>query len=272
VPQARPKAASDADLRLAYDHQEGRVARHTLDGSGAVTASEHYLLDRMNPTGYEQVLEQAAGLDPTTASPTRSFVLGLSLILQADGSTLRSMLFDGHGTNRALIDATGRLASGQVLAYDAFGVRTDAHSAVLTPIQYTAQWFDEVLQGQRLTRTALVGVVRIPRPRPMPQPPMPVIPLPHKVQYTHASPVDLTDPTGRLSLIEKLVVGAMLTLSFAYLAPVLWSTKIRYAPRAAASGKGGPDVTNYLKAVERDLTRRFRELPEEGSVTSLVSS
>ncbi len=43
---------ADADLRLAYDHQEGRVARHTLDGSGAVTASEHYLLDRMNPTGY----------------------------------------------------------------------------------------------------------------------------------------------------------------------------------------------------------------------------
>src|SRR5688572_25423087 len=54
---------ADADLRLAYDHQEGRVARHTLDGTGAVTASEHYLLDRMNPTGYEQVLEQAAGLD-----------------------------------------------------------------------------------------------------------------------------------------------------------------------------------------------------------------
>ncbi len=25
---------ADADLRLAYDHQEGRVARHTLDGQG----------------------------------------------------------------------------------------------------------------------------------------------------------------------------------------------------------------------------------------------
>ena len=78
---------------MAYDHQEGRVACHTLDGSGALTASQHYLLDRMNPTGYEQVLEQAAGLD---GSPTRSFVLGLSLILQADGSTLRNFLFDGH--------------------------------------------------------------------------------------------------------------------------------------------------------------------------------
>ena len=60
--EADANGDSDADLRLAYDHQEGRVARHTLDGSGAVTASEHYLLDRMNPTGYEQVLEQAAGV------------------------------------------------------------------------------------------------------------------------------------------------------------------------------------------------------------------
>jgi hypothetical protein len=61
---------SDADLRLAYDHHEGRVARHTLDGSGAVTGSEHYLLDRMNPTGYEQVLEQAAGDLLSTAITT----------------------------------------------------------------------------------------------------------------------------------------------------------------------------------------------------------
>ncbi len=111
----------------------------------------------MNPTGYEQVLEQAASLD---ASPARSFVLGLSLILQADATTLRSFLFDGHGTARGLVDATGRLASGQILAYDAFGVRTDAHSAVLTPIQYTGQWFDEVLgQGYHRHRwlTHLAG-------------------------------------------------------------------------------------------------------------------
>ncbi len=196
---------SDADLRLAYDYQEGRVARHTLDGSGAVTASEHYLLDRMNPTpttGYEQVLEQAAGLD---GSPARSFVLGLSLILQADGTTLRSFLFDGHGTGRGLVDATGRLASGQVLAYDAFGVRTDAHSAVLTPIQYTGQWFDEVLgQGYHRHRwlSHATGTWNAADSfEGLPSSPLSL----HKRGYAEVNPVANHDPSGRISLTQLLV-------------------------------------------------------------------
>jgi RHS repeat-associated protein len=193
---------ADADLRLAYDHQEGRVARHTLDGSGAVVGSEHYLLDRMNPTGYEQVLEQAAALD---ASPTRSFVLGLSLILQADGSTMRSLLYDGHGTARGLTDATGRLASGQILAYDAFGVRTDGHSSVLTPIQYTGQWFDEVLgQGYHRHRWLIPGV-GFGSLDSFEASSYQALDL-HKYGYGQQNPLNRIDPSGKVSTTELMVV------------------------------------------------------------------
>ncbi len=58
-----------ADLRLAYDHQEGRVARHTLDGSGATVASEHYLLDRMNPPATSRCSSRRRGSPAWRAVP-----------------------------------------------------------------------------------------------------------------------------------------------------------------------------------------------------------
>ncbi len=105
-----------------------------------------YLRDKLNPTGYSQVLEEVT-TKPNAAVEKRSFLVGNDVIAQADGSTVRHLLYDGGGSTRALLDAGGQVASGQLFAYDAFGTRIQDPSntiAVATPLLYRGEYLDAV--------------------------------------------------------------------------------------------------------------------------------
>lgn len=79
-----------------------------------------YLIAYRNPTGLAQVLEEknASGV------VTKTYTLGLDVIAQQapaiDVNTLY-LLYDGHGSTRALAYPGGEIIWGQVFAYDAFG-------------------------------------------------------------------------------------------------------------------------------------------------------
>jgi hypothetical protein len=93
------------------------------DGSFAdeTPVQTKYLIDRQNPTGYSQVLEEVSG----AAVLLKSYTLGLDVISRAtSASAVHFLLYDGHGSTRALVDASGDSITSptrQVLAYDAFG-------------------------------------------------------------------------------------------------------------------------------------------------------
>ena len=137
------------DATFAYDAAGVRVGR-ALAG-GAATA---YLQDAANPTGYSQVLEERVG-----GTLARSYELGQDVIAQADGSTTSRLLYDGGGSTRAIVDATGQVATGQVYAYDAFGGRIEDPANPIAPVTsllYRGEYFDGLL-GQYNLRTRQYG-------------------------------------------------------------------------------------------------------------------
>jgi hypothetical protein len=79
-----------------------------------------YVVDRDNLTGYTQVLEERDG----SGGVTKSYVIGLDVIGQAartGAGTLpdweqRYLLYDGHGSARALLNAAGAVVAGQQFA------------------------------------------------------------------------------------------------------------------------------------------------------------
>jgi RHS repeat-associated protein len=189
-----------ADLRLAYDHQEGRVARHDL----AAGTSEHYLLERSNPTGYEQVLEQASALN---AAPALAFALAMDVVAQVSPATgtISMLLYDGHGSTRGILDATGQLADGQIKSYDAFGVPTTSLTAILTPLGYAGEWYDHLLKQSYHrhrylnhstgTWNAFDGYEGN-RESPLTL---------HKHTFVHGDPLGGMDPSGHFTYVGQLI-------------------------------------------------------------------
>ena len=124
-------AINGVTIKYTYDHDGLRVVRD-VDGG-----RETYLPDLQNPTGYSQTLQIARN-----GSPVQSFVIGRSIVAQADGSTMCYLLSDQLGSTKALLDATGQPITGQLLAYDAFGTVISGQSTILTPVQFAQQLVD----------------------------------------------------------------------------------------------------------------------------------
>lgn len=136
--------ADAGDATFGYDAGGVRVKKSVV-GTGTTS----YLQDSANPTGYSQVLEERDG----NGLLVRSYELGNDVIAQADGSTVRRLLYDGGGSTRALVDATGRVATGQVYAYDAFGVRVEDPANPVAPatgLLYRGEYFDATLGQYQL--------------------------------------------------------------------------------------------------------------------------
>ena len=96
--------ATDAgDTTYAYDESGVRVAETTVGG-----ATTTYLIDAANPTGYAKAIEE------TTGTAVRSYVLGLKVEAQADATNgTLYFLTDGHGSTRALMDASGQVVKAR---------------------------------------------------------------------------------------------------------------------------------------------------------------
>lgn len=192
-------------VTVVYDGDGNRVAK-TVAGM-----TTQYLVDDRNPTGYAQVIDELQ-----SGAVTRTYTWGLELIAQtrpqpSPAPALVSFyVYDGHGSVRALTDATGNLTDTYDVACpersrrDAFGNLT--HSTGSTPNVYlfAGEQFDpdlhlyynrarylNVSTGRFWTMDTAEGDDNEPLSL-------------HKYLYASNDPVDLVDPTGNQGYAETV--------------------------------------------------------------------
>ena len=212
----------DKQLDYRYDDNGIRVSEtETDDPAGTPTVKRTlYLNDMNNHSGYSQVLEAWEDLNMDgvrdAGELVQSYTLGHDVISQwlADDGTanaaLHYLLYDGHGSTRGLVDATGQPLTDQVYAYDAYGNRLVGNGLVvgtpLTTLLYSGEQTDAATGKQYLRARYYDPVTgRFNRVDPFagnfsdPQ-------SLHKYLYTHANPVMGIDPSGLFSTVEALTV------------------------------------------------------------------
>jgi len=157
-----------------------------------------YLNDKQNPTGYSQVLEELSG----AAVLLKSYTLGLDVISQpTSASAVHFLLYDGHGSTRALVDASGDIITSptrQVFAYDAYGNAIGFNLAnALTTLLYSGEWLDKLTNLQylraRYYNPLTASFTTLDSFAGNPSDPQSL----HKYVYCHADPVNHVDPTGQ---------------------------------------------------------------------------
>jgi RHS repeat-associated protein len=189
-----------AGITIVYDGDGNRVAKTTAN------STTQFLVDNLNPTGYAQVMDEVQ-----SSGVVRTYTWGLELITehQTINSTLTTSyyVFDGHGSVRALTNATGTVTD--TYDYDAFG--NLIHSMGTTPNNYlfAGEQFDPDL-GLYYNRARYLNVstgrfwsMDTDEGRDM-------APLSlHKYLYVSASPVNRRDPAGHDELGEVAVAGGI---------------------------------------------------------------
>ncbi len=181
-----------------------------------------YLVDPMNLTGYSQVLQETTGSNMTT------YTLGGDVIAQADESTVRFLIYDGHGSVRNHANSTGALVwfdiqdkvykQGQpendtkLLTYDAWGRECNGLSG--DGLYYTGEMYDTKLSMYNLrARWYSPAAGRFNALDPYAGSSYDPQTL-HKYLYCHANPINGIDPSGRFSIAEvsvNMAVSSILT-------------------------------------------------------------
>ena len=215
-----------------YD-SSGLKVRETETVTGAAGAVDgaketEYLYDRRNPTGYAQVLEETESVEGEAVRVT-TYTIGHAVLSQYSAQKgLLTLLTDGHGSTRAVTDASGKVV--QEYSYDAYG---NAHgfdaSEALTTILYSGQqtnpvsglqylrarWYNP--QSGRFTRLdPFAGNKESPLSF-------------HKYAYGHMNPVTYTDPSGELvlSTTGAILIGILSLGAVLGVAPAV-AGKIKY--------------------------------------------
>ena len=180
-----------------------------FDDTGTDTSERtDYHVDHRNPTGYAQVLEEMHG-----DMVVKSYTIGHDVFLEAVAANeTRRLLKDGHGSTRALVDATGNViqsgTTAQVFAYDAYGVPigftlTDAltthlysgeQTDQLTGLQYLRARYYNPSSGTFNRLDPFAGNFSDPQSL-------------HKYAYCHGSPVNGIDPSGKFFTIGAMLVS-----------------------------------------------------------------
>lgn len=214
-------------VQYGYDQDGNRVSETDYTGSSAVTTAN--LVDTQNPTGYGQTLEAWQGAAGTQAGqgtdgPTTTYVLGNRVMAQVNRNvtsgilSMIALLSDGHGNTRAVLDATGGVATGQIFAYDAFGNRVDANQSVgtLTDLLYTGERFDPSLgQYYWRARPYLAGDGRFSQFDSYESSDPAAL---HKFVYANNNPLLFLDPTGHTALTLNETLGALTIAAIVVLA------------------------------------------------------
>ena len=184
------------------------------DADGVVDAEKltEYLNDKLNHTGYSQVLEQHLTEDGTERITT--FKIGhdvLSQFSSAAENTVLTLLADGHGNARAVANGSAQIL--ETYTYDAYGNAVGFDPAeALTNRLYSGEQYNPVSGLQYLrARWYRPQTGRFSRLDPFagnlhdPQ-------SLHKYVYVHLNPVIGVDPTGRSrTLLNVLVTTGIIT-------------------------------------------------------------
>ncbi|HXN52696.1 MAG TPA: RHS repeat-associated core domain-containing protein [Candidatus Acidoferrum sp.] len=194
-------------VTIVYDGDGNRVSKTV----GGVTTK--YLVDDLNPTGLPQVVRETI-----SGNNTRTFVYGLDRISQtqflaSSGTTVTSFyVYDGHGSVRALADATG--AATDAYDYDAFGNLIHSVGTTQNEFLFAGEQFDTDL-GYFYSRARYYNAFtgRFITTDPLDGDPESPISL-HRYLYANADPINNSDPTGLQDLIDisiSLAIDSTLT-------------------------------------------------------------
>jgi RHS repeat-associated protein len=190
----RLKTVNQGAVRYVYDGDGNRVAKT----AGGVTT--RYLVDDLNPTRYAQVIEELVD-----GNVQRVYTYGHKLLsqrqLQGAGWTTSFYGYDGQNNVRMLTDNTGVVTDNYT--YDAFGTRTSSAGTTPNSYLYNGEQFDADLgqyymrarnyapgRGRFMTTDPEFG--ELTRPSTL-----------HDYLYAGGDPVNSSDPTGRLEMVER---------------------------------------------------------------------
>jgi RHS repeat-associated protein len=170
--------------------------RTRLKMSGIVSATNLFLNDPQNLTGFSQVLEE---LPAAGATPTATYTLGAQILSQKKSGTVFHLLPDGHGSTRSLIDSGGTIQNA--LTYDGYGNLLASNAAPQSVYLCTGERFDFDLRQYYLrNRYYLPEVGRFGAQDQMDGTPQDPLSL-HKYTYCQNNPVNGVDPSGNETLI-----------------------------------------------------------------------
>ena len=203
-----------------FYNQSGIRVRAEMTGS--VNATNLFLNDAQNLSGFSQVLEEVPSAG---ATPTVTYTLGSQIISQKKSNTVSHLMPDGHGSTRLLTGTNGAISDRYT--YDAYGKALDFTTGTLTPLStkflYTGEQFDADLQQYYLrARYYNPTVGRFSVPDQLDGTPNDPLSL-HKYAYTQNNPVNSRDPSGNETLVSltiSMTIGVSLELIKA--SPTLW--------------------------------------------------
>jgi RHS repeat-associated protein len=233
--------ANTGDTTYVTDDDGDRVSQTT---NGQTT---QYLVDKQNPTGYSQVIEEKT---PGSSAPNVSYAIGNDVIAQAKGTStpaLQFLLYDGHGSTRELLGANGvpifEANSTTVYAhvdYDAFGNGVGSSSlnafAGYVSLLYSGEQYDSGLGEQYLRARYYDQTIgrfssfdtfegNTTEPSTL-----------HKFVYTGNDGINAIDPTGKFVLFADLQISTAGRLLLAAgilaglgLSAVLMDARLRHA-------------------------------------------
>ncbi len=261
-----------------YDDNGDKLRTSTsvsIAGGPASTTVTDYVVDSKNPSGYSQVLEER---NDATHGLILTFILGDDIIAQVgiDLSSLRYLLYDGHGSTRLLTSATGAITDR--FAYDAYGnpVGFDPNTAA-TQVLYAGQMYDP-FSGLYDMRARLYdpSTGRFTQQDSMPGVPGDALSL-HRYTYTTNDPVNLVDPSGNFPvrpptdgltgflIMQGLIglggffnfLGSQISLLFSSITSALnifkntavnWATSTAANPSVQSAVRSSPTIARFAVA------------------------
>jgi hypothetical protein len=180
------------------------------------TQSTYFLNDTENPTGYTKAIEEKSS---PTATPTRSYILGLKVEGQSDAGSTEYLLTDGHGSTRELIDLSG--TAGASLDYDAFGAALDFDAAAAgTPWLYGGDGLYDPATGWTYHLARWRDGFRFTSMDTYPGDGQSPITL-HRYLYGNDDPVQGVDPNGSMTLIDVVVAAQNVVNQIAQRVPIV---------------------------------------------------
>jgi RHS repeat-associated protein len=191
---------NNGQVIIVYDADGNRVKK-VANG-----ATNLYLVDTRNPSGYAQVLEEFTVSGGVT-NLAKAYTYGLNLISQrAPGSSTNFFTYDGHGSTRMLTDAVGNFVNA--FMYDAYGNLIASNSTPQTVYLYACQqWDPDLSQYYNRARTWQPNTGRfwtMDTYTGNNEDPLSL----HKYLYCQGNPVDNGDPSGN-DVVGDFAMGGM---------------------------------------------------------------